>query len=264
MYTMYALIVLIATTIGAIAGLGGGVIIKPLFDFLGYHDAQTIGVLAAFAVFTMSIIALYKHKNRLSKLKLNVILIISLGSFCGGILGELIFNFIKNQTQNEMLLKLIQSISLMVVLIIIIIYSLFKKHLKTYKISSKIIILITGLLLGSISVFLGIGGGPLNIIALSVLFSFEMKESVIYSITTVFFAQLSKLTQVYIQNQFRDYDLRLVLCICFFALLGGYIGTRINQKISGSSIEKVYLCTIIFLVFITAYNIIYGITRLSF
>jgi uncharacterized membrane protein YfcA len=259
---MYALIILIATTIGAIAGLGGGVIIKPLFDFLGYHDSQTIGVLASFAVFTMSIIALYKHKYRLIKLKLNVILIISMGSFCGGILGEIVFNGIKNQMQNELLLKLIQSISLMIVLIVIIIYSLFRKHVKTYKISSKVIIFITGLFLGSISVFLGIGGGPLNIIMLSILFSYEMKESVIYSITTVFFAQLSKLSQVYIQNQFRVYDARLVLCICFFALLGGYIGTRINQRINVSSIERVYLFTIFFLVFITVYNIIYGISKL--
>lgn len=262
MIGIYAVIVFIATTIGAIAGLGGGVIIKPLFDFLGYHDAQTIGVFAAFAVFTMSVISLYKHKNKLAELKLHLILYISLGSFCGGYLGEKIFGWIKLAFANESLLKLVQSTLLLIVLILIVIYGIVKKRLKTYHLKNAFLIFLTGLFLGAISVFLGIGGGPLNVIFLSVLFSFEMKEVVIYSITTVFFAQLSKLTQIYFLNQFKIYDLKLILWICIFAILGGYCGTLIHQKISGAKIEKIYLLTIVFLVFITSFNIVRGVLSL--
>ena len=39
---LYTLIILIATTAGALGGLGGGVIIKPLFDAIGVHDASTV------------------------------------------------------------------------------------------------------------------------------------------------------------------------------------------------------------------------------
>ncbi len=35
---IYSIIVLCATMIGAITGLGGGIIIKPAFDFVGIHD----------------------------------------------------------------------------------------------------------------------------------------------------------------------------------------------------------------------------------
>ena len=262
MIEIYAVIVFIATTIGAIAGLGGGVIIKPLFDLLGYHDAQTIGVFAAFAVFTMSVISLYKHRNKLAELKLKLILVISLGSFCGGILGEQVFGWIKLAVTNDSLLKLIQSALLLIVLLFIVGYGVVKKRLKTYHLTNPILIFLTGLLLGSVSVFLGIGGGPLNIIFLSVLFSFETKEVVIYSITTVFFAQLSKLTQIYFLNQFKIYDWKLIVWICIFAILGGYCGTLIHQKISGAKIEKIYLVTIVFLVLITSFNLAKGVLSL--
>jgi len=264
MIEIYALIILLATTIGAITGLGGGVIIKPLFDLLGYHDAQTIGVLSAFAVFTMSVISLFKQKSNLVKVKLKIVAYISLGSFCGGILGESIFGWIKLYFNNDSMLKLVQSSLLFFTLVLIVIYTIFKKKIRTLKIESRVVIFLTGLFLGTISVFLGIGGGPLNIIFLSLLFSLNMKESVIYSITTVFFAQLSKLTQVYIINQFSIYDPQLILWICMFAILGGYIGTKINLKISGLKVERIYLYAMISLVFLTSVNILRAIFAIWF
>lgn len=255
MIQIYAVIVFIATTIGAIAGLGGGVIIKPLFDFLGFHDAQTVGVLSAFAVFAMSVISLFKHREKLFQLDLNLIIEISVGSFMGGLLGEALFSKVKQVFVQELVLKLIQSSVLMVILILIVIYGIFKHKIKTYSFSHPLIVFLTGLVLGSISVFLGIGGGPLNIIALSVLFSMSVKASVITSITTVFFAQLSKLSQVYIQNQFKGYDYTLILWIIVFALMGGAFGTMLHQKLDERAIEQVYLYTIGFLVIITMINI---------
>jgi len=64
---LYTLIILIATTAGALGGLGGGVIIKPLFDAIGVHDASTVGVYSTLAVFTMCIVSIGKQlKNGFS------------------------------------------------------------------------------------------------------------------------------------------------------------------------------------------------------
>ena len=61
---MYVLIVFVATFLGAAVGLGGGVIIKPCFDLINMHNTATIGVYSAMAVFTMSIVSIYKqYKN---------------------------------------------------------------------------------------------------------------------------------------------------------------------------------------------------------
>ncbi|MCH1969832.1 hypothetical protein [Romboutsia hominis] len=67
MNIIYFLVGIIATTIGAISGIGGGVIIKPVLDTLGNYDISTISILSSFTVFSMSIVALLKS----IKIKLN-------------------------------------------------------------------------------------------------------------------------------------------------------------------------------------------------
>ena len=58
---IYSIIVWIATFIGAITGLGGGIIIKPAFDFVGLDQAAMISVYSTIAVFSMCIVSLYKR-----------------------------------------------------------------------------------------------------------------------------------------------------------------------------------------------------------
>lgn len=67
---------------------------------------------------------------------------------------------------------------------------------------------------GSISVFLGIGGGPLNVSLLILLFSYDMKKATIYSIATIFFSQISKLGQNILKGQIMNFDLTLLVAIC--------------------------------------------------
>ncbi|HLQ75126.1 MAG TPA: sulfite exporter TauE/SafE family protein, partial [Alloiococcus sp.] len=57
-WLIYFAVGLIATIFGALAGLGGGVIIKPVLDLLGDYDVGTISVLSAATVFSMSVVSL--------------------------------------------------------------------------------------------------------------------------------------------------------------------------------------------------------------
>jgi len=259
-YSMYAFIVFIATTIGAIAGLGGGIIIKPLFDILGYNDASTIGVLSSFAVFVMSIVSIIKQVKKDTVLKLDLILLMSFGSFIGGIYGESLFQLYRDTTQNDIQVKTLQSILLIVVLVFIIIYRLNEHKIVTFNLKNWFFVFLVGLGLGSLSIFLGIGGGPLNIVFLSLLFSFEVKESVLYSIIMVFFAQISKLGQVYLTNHFLDYNPYLILWVCIFALIGGYIGSIINNRMEDKNIRRVYDYTMVVLLVICLFNVFCGLS----
>lgn len=71
---LYTIIVLCATTIGAITGLGGGVIIKPLFDLLGADTATVIGLYSSVAVFTMCLVSIYKQLKQGFNFKLNILI----------------------------------------------------------------------------------------------------------------------------------------------------------------------------------------------
>lgn len=61
---IYAIIIVLANTIGAVSGMGGGVIIKPLFDAIGADSVTTITFYSTVAVFTMSFVStLGQRKN---------------------------------------------------------------------------------------------------------------------------------------------------------------------------------------------------------
>lgn len=252
---MYVNIILVATISGAISGLGGGVIIKPLFDMIGYHNAATIGFYSSIAVFTMSIVSIIKQLKNGFDFHLKTVLWISIGSLVGGILGEGIFNRVTSSYENS-IVKVIQALLLAITLICILIYTINKDKIKTYHLKNFLSIFLVGFFLGSISVFLGIGGGPLNVALLMLLFSYTIKEATIYSIATIFFAQISKLGSVIISKKLFEYDLSLIQFICVSAIIGGFIGTLINQRLEERKIEKFYLFLITLLLFISGYNVI--------
>ncbi|MDI9518170.1 MAG: sulfite exporter TauE/SafE family protein [Erysipelotrichaceae bacterium] len=252
---LYTIIVLIATISGAIAGLGGGVIIKPLFDLIGYHDASTIGFYSSTAVFTMCLVSIYKQLKEKFKFNIKIVSAISVGSLVGGYIGESIFNTVTSNTQDN-IVKIIQAGLLGVTLILILIYTLNKEKIKQFKIDNLFIIFIVGFLLGSISVFLGIGGGPLNVATVMLLFSFDIKEASIYSIATIFFSQISKLGTVFLSGSFQNYDLSIIPFTSISAILGGYIGTLLNQKLDNKKIQNIYIFIIVVLIGISIFNII--------
>ena len=82
------LIALVATLIGAITGIGGGIVIKTLYDVIGIHSVLEIGFYTTVVVFTMSIISIYKQYKNGFKYDFNVLIFISLGSMLGGYLGN--------------------------------------------------------------------------------------------------------------------------------------------------------------------------------
>lgn len=255
---IYAIIILAATISGSVTGLGGGVIIKPLFDIIGYHDASTISFYSSTAVFTMCVVSIYNQTKKGFEFDLKTIIAISMGSILGGFLGENIFNAVTVFLMNNQV-KIIQSFLLGLMLIIILLYALNKDKVIHYKLTNIFVIFGAGVLLGTISIFLGIGGGPLNVAIMMILFSYSMKDAAIYSIATIFFSQVSKLTVLTLNKKIFEFDLSFVPIICIAAIVGGIIGTLINQKLDNKSVEKFYNILMVVLLFISSYNIISNI-----
>lgn len=251
---LYVLIVLFATISGAIAGLGGGVIIKPLFDMLGYHDASTIGVYSCLAVFTMCIVSILKQLRSGFSFDMKTGLSISLGSLAGGLLGDALFAMVTSSYADHMV-KVIQALLLGITLVLILIYTFAKDKVTHYQIRNIGVTFLVGLFLGAISVFLGIGGGPMNVALLMLLFSYSMKEAAVYSIVTIFFSQLSKISTLVIGGTLLEYDLSVVPYICVAAIIGGFIGTTYNQKLTDKAIEKFYVFLLVVLLVISGYNV---------
>lgn len=252
MILAYVIIVIIATILGATAGLGGGVIIKPFFDLMGIHSVATIGVYSAIAVFTMAIVSIYKQIRNKANFDLSTVLYISFGSVIGGLGGETLFQAVNNQFSDY--IGPIQSICLSMMLLFLLIYSLNKEKIKTYHLKNKIIIIFIGIALGVVSVFLGIGGGPLNLAVLIYFFSYDTKQASILSIVTIFFSQLSKLMKIALTTGFAIYDLSVIPYIIVASIIGGYIGSVLNKRFTNKQIDIMYNCVLLFLIVLSLYN----------
>lgn len=253
---LYFLVGLIASTIGAISGIGGGVFIKPILDLLGHYDIATINFLSAATVFTMACVSLFKVKLVNIKSQGKVSLIIALGSIIGGLIGKSIFNYLLYFINSNSLISAIQSGILSVLIIAIFLLIRYKHKFKVHKIEGKLIIIIIGFGLGVISAFLGIGGGPLNIAILMFLFSMNAKSAAFNSILIIFFSQFASLSFLGISTSFIEVNMKMLPFILTGGALGGLVGTRMTKNIKSHQIEYILSVSLLIIFLINIYNLI--------
>lgn len=248
---IYSVVIFIATLIGASAGLGGGVIIKPVLDFIGMHDINTINFLSSSAVFIMSVCSIGQQIKNKVKFDYCIISLVAIGSIIGGYLGSVLFSFLLQIMQHN-ILKFIQSIILALLLIIVLI-NVNVEHPNLH-IKNKHIMILIGLILGLTSSFLGIGGGPVNVAVFIFFFSMDMKTATLYSIATILFSQASTLLTIATTSGFHQFDLTLLLYILPLAVLGGISGTKINHKASIKQITCIFNTVVSCLILLNILN----------
>lgn len=255
---VYSIIIFIACTVGAIVGIGGGVIIKPTLDLIGQHSVEIVGFISTCAVFAMSISSSVKHITSKTKFDKKIVLLVSFGSIFGGIIGNEIFD-IAFEKFNTDIVKGIQAVIIAAFIIFVIIY-VNSKNVKSLKIKNPVLIMITGLMLGLMSAFLGIGGGPINTAFLVLLFSFTVKESAVYSVAIIFFSQLSQLITIFINNQFEPYKeyWPVIISAMAVSVVGGLIGSKLNRKLSEKTITTIFSVVLSAVALINIYNAFTG------
>lgn len=253
---IYSIVVFVSTTLGAMVGLGGGVIIKPVLDLIGHDNVEVIGFISAIAVFSMSISSTIKHIKSKTKFDKKNVLFIALGASIGGYIGNEIFDFILNFFDNHQT-KGIQGLMLGIILIAINIY--INGNFNSFKIKNNLAVLLVGLFLGMTASFLGVGGGPINVAVMVFFFSYSVKEAAVYSVATIFFSQLSKLITIYASNQFTPFDLSILIYIVPCAIIGGILGTMLNQKCNEKNIKKIFTIAVYAIALVNFYNAFTGL-----
>jgi uncharacterized membrane protein YfcA len=237
---IYSVVILIATLLGALSGLGGGIIIKPILDVIGYHDLSTISFISTSAVFTMAFYAVIKHVHKGTKIDWCLTIYIALGSLLGGYIGNYLFTICLTHFV-ERYIQILQTSSLLLLLVwtLIAIDKTIKVPLKQKK-----YYLLVGLLLGSISSFLGIGGGPFNVTIFTCLFHIPLKRATVYSLVTIVFSQGSKLVTIALTSGFGIYDTSILYYCLPVALLGGVLGLQLHKKLTTIQIQKLFKATV--------------------
>ena len=132
LYFIYALVIVVSTSLGAVAGLGGGVIIKPLLDLVGAHDAAAINIYSSVAVFVMCCVSLTKQLRAGFQFDKQMVFSVAAGSLLGGVAGDKVFSALTGSFDNH-LVKAVQGGILAVVLGLIFIYTLKQDQMPSWE-----------------------------------------------------------------------------------------------------------------------------------
>lgn len=240
MYILYFSIAIIATTIGAMTGVGGGVIIKPLLDILGHYDSLTISTLSAFTVLAMSIASITRQILSRTKIDMKIVPPLALGSVLGGIIGQQVLSYISSNMKNPNHITVIQNICLAILLIIILLYTINRAKIKSHNLHGIWVSVGVGMVLGIFSSFLAIGGGPINVVAFIYLFSYDLKKATQSSLITILFAQIANVCSIASLHGFSEQNMSMIPVMIVGAVSGGLIGSKLVGSLSEKSVALAF------------------------
>lgn len=250
------LICFFASIIGAICGIGGGVIIKPVLDAFQVMDVASISFLSGCTVLSMTTYSVIKSKmSGKSNLDQKITLPLAVGSIIGGILGKWMFRALVLFFQNLNTVGMIQSSLLCIVTVGTVIYTLRKNQIKTYQFSNLILCFVIGIFLGVLSSFLGIGGGPINLVVLYFFFSMDTKKAVENSLYTIFYSQIASLVMSILAKQIPEFPIEVLVFMVVGGIFGGVCGRSLNKKMSEKMVEKLFLYLMYGMIVLNVWNI---------
>ena len=245
-----------ASGIGAICGIGGGVIIKPVLDAFKLADVATISFLSGTTVLTMTTYSVIRSKlSGSSKFDLSIGTPLAIGAVFGGIFGQKVFQIALEIAPSIRLVGATQQIFMIILTTGTLIYVLEKNKISTKKFSSKIICLAIGFFLGTASAFLGIGGGPINLVVLYYFFSMETKTAAENSLYIIFFSQMASFLQTIFTDSLPNFTTTMLIFMVAGGLFGGMIGRSLNKKLNNNLVEKLFVRLMVVIIGISFYNL---------
>ena len=259
-YIIAVAVSFLASVVGAICGIGGGVIIKPVLDATGIMPVNTISFMSGCTVLSMSIVSVVKKMkaNKNTETEFNVVTAteLAVGAVIGGILGKTIYQHIIQGLSDVQHVGAVQATVLLLITAGTLLYTIYKKRIITYHIKSVAACVLTGSVLGIMSSFLGIGGGPINLVVLFFLFSMGTKQAASYSLYIIMFSQLASLFSSVVTGTVPEFSPFMIGIMVACGIAGGFVGAIINRKIGEETVDKLFMALMVVIIIINAFNII--------
>ena len=252
---LFGIVSFMASIAGAICGIGGGVIIKPTLDLVGWASVSTISFLSGCTVLSMSCYSVGRSMLSGEKsVDVKTGTPLAIGAAAGGVLGKQLFSTVRSMASNPSMVGGIQAICLAVITLGTLIYTVNKGRIKTRNVSSISVCLLIGLLLGIMSSFLGIGGGPINLVVLYYFCSMETKIAAANSLYIILFSQITSLITTLVTKTVPEFAFISLAVMVAGGVLGGIVGRSINKKIDSKAVDKLFICLMVIIIGISLWN----------
>ncbi len=236
----FSLLAFLSTVLGALVGVGGGLIIRPMLGLLGI--AKSLAVFSsAITVLAMAVMNIITVIRRGAKIEFKGTTILAFGSVAGGFFGGSLLVYV-----NERVVGILYIFAMILVLLSVILRSKFKGE----AVKNPFIQAFIGLITGTLSGFFGIGGGPFQMTAM--LFFFKL-EAAVQSIFITLLTTVSSLVR-YGLNGYADFSLSIYMIPA--AIAGGFIGGILNRRLSSSFVSKLFNTTVIAIIIVQFISLI--------
>ena len=254
MSLVYFLVAFLSSIVGAICGIGGGVVIKPVLDLFRLGAVSTINFLSGCTVLSMSLYSVGKAMiNRDSKVDMATGTPLAIGAALGGVAGKELFGLIKSMFANGEMVGGVQAIALGIITIGTLLYTVKKSQIHTIQIKNRLFCAVVGLLLGIMSSFLGIGGGPINLVVLGYLFSMDSKTAAANSLYIILFSQLASFVSTLITG-LPAFDPLVLALMVAGGIGGGIVGRTLNKRMDNRAVDTLFVCLMSLIIAICVFN----------
>ena len=255
-YLVFLIVCFGASIVGAICGIGGGVIIKPVLDSFGVLDVTAISFLSGCTVLSMTTYSVLKNKiSGESHVTMKTGFPLAIGAAVGGLIGKWLFSYVKSLSSDPNKVGAVQALCLLIVTLGTLIYTIYKAKIKTYEVDSAIVCVLIGIFLGIMSSFLAIGGGPINLVVLFFFFSMSTKLAAENSLYIIFFSQIASLISTIVTGSVPDFQIGVLILMVAGGIAGGICGRAINKKIDEKTVDKLFIALMVLMIVINIYNI---------
>ena len=256
LYVIFLAVSFTASVAGAICGIGGGVLIKPLLDAFGVLSVASISFLSGCTVLAMSCYSVGKSKlSGESKVDMKTGTPLAVGAAIGGVAGKMMFQAIAAMSSDPNKVGAVQAACLLVITFGTMVYTVNKDKVHTLHVTNKLACVLIGLVLGICSSFLGIGGGPINLVVLFYFFSMDTKVAAENSLYIILFSQITSLINTLVTRTVPEFGFLLLVLMVGGGIMGGVAGRVVNKRIDEKTVNRLFIVLMIIIMIINVYNI---------
>ncbi len=249
------LVSLLASAVGAVCGIGGGVIIKPVLDLLQVETVAAISFLSGCTVLAMSSYSVLRSLlagERAVDLRTGTPL--ALGAAAGGLLGRQLFAAVQALSGGGDTVGAVQAACLAVITAGTLAYTLKKEQIAPHAVRSAGGCALIGVALGVCSSFLGIGGGPINLVVLYFFFGMDTKTAAANSLYVIFFSQLASLLSTLAAGAAPEFSHAVLALMVAGGIGGGVIGRALNRRLDSRAVDRLFVGLMAVIIAISVVN----------
>ncbi len=250
------LVAFLASVLGKICGMGGGVIIKPVLDACQAAGAMAIHFYSGCTVLGMSCWSVGKAIwKKDSQLDFRVSTPLGVGAAVGGLLGKELYTRLTEGFPDADMIGGIQALLLFAATLVTLLYTIFRRCFSAKQTKGLLPCATIGLALGAVGSFLGIGGGPFNVAALYYFFAMSAKAAAQNSLYIILISQAAGTAKTVLSGDVPEILLPVLLGMILCGILGSEAGGKLNRKLSEKQISLLFEWAMVLVLGINLYNI---------